>query len=686
MLSFLSTAVNIAIIWSGTNITIPLNDSLEPYKAIPEATLYIDDKAVEDPEMYYEYEVNHTRFSVVRTSAVGTYTIGYRAYFPTYGMSSTEMIKFIVVENEKPFLSVDDITINVGSKVPDLISYVTYYDNYDDVSELKLSIDSSLINPNIVGSYPVRYKVVDKSKNESELIKNVNVVDKIAPTIQSIKPIELEFKSKFNYHDYFKITDNYDQVLNITFDDKYVNYQKPGIYELTVIAKDQSLNTSSKIVNVSIIDNSKPNLRLKYNEITINYLQKLTIEELRSYIIDVSDNLSELNEHHVDITSYVDSERLGTYEVIYEVFDEVGTSTKEILKVHVKDRIKPKLTIIKSLTLSLNDLEPYILDYILPSDNYDDALDINVTTSGKIDMSKVGQYRLLVTLKDTSKNEITYPLVFSVKDLISPTIKQSNEIVITDFLKPNLETYFIISDNYDKNINIDFDDTKVDYQTPGIYDLIVTIFDQSRNENKLVTEVKVLDTSAPELILTNKEIFVSFDQTYNLLDYVDQINDNYDKNLTLDNIVITSNIIDGVIGRYNVTYTISDSSLNKISENLTFIIGDYVAPVIKVDYIEINKDDNFDYKKYAKALDNYDGDITDQISFSPNYIPTSIPGTYEAIFYVHDSAGNYAEQKVVITVRDTPKQQDYVIYVSVGVVIAIICGTYYFVSKRKVKF
>src|SRR5690554_6838832 len=102
MLSFLMVFTNVAITWFNITVDIPLGESLNNYKENPYATLMIDNKKINDPLMYYEYEVNHTTFSVINTNYVGKYHVDYRVHFPTYGFSSDQKITFNVYDDIKP--------------------------------------------------------------------------------------------------------------------------------------------------------------------------------------------------------------------------------------------------------------------------------------------------------------------------------------------------------------------------------------------------------------------------------------------------------------------------------------------------------------------------------------------------------------------------------------------------------
>ena len=85
-------------------IHIPVGDNIEAYKYLPEAVLYMDDAPVSDRLMYYEYEINSVRVCRGCDTYIGTYTVWYRAHFPTLGFESDIPITFIVYDHLKPVI------------------------------------------------------------------------------------------------------------------------------------------------------------------------------------------------------------------------------------------------------------------------------------------------------------------------------------------------------------------------------------------------------------------------------------------------------------------------------------------------------------------------------------------------------------------------------------------------------
>ena len=67
---------------------------------------------------------------------------------------------------------------------------------------------------------------------------------------------------------------------------------------------------------------------------------------------------------------------------------------------------------------------------------------------------------------------------------------------------------------------------------------------------------------------------------------------------------------------------------------------------------------------------------------NPSFIPLNQPGYYEVLFYVHDTSGNYAETKVLLTVEALNDVMDYIYFIFGGLI--LIGGVIiYFVYVKK---
>ncbi|MBN3490810.1 DUF5011 domain-containing protein [Acholeplasma equirhinis] len=685
MFQMLVAMITISISWQNTLVIVPLYSSIENYKEIPYATLYMDGKEAFDPNMYYEFGVGTTNLRIISTNVVGEYHVDYRVFFPLYGFSSEETITFKVVDEIKPIITGDDeIVLEVGSKAPDFKSLIEYKDNYDKKEDLAVTVDSSLLNMNALGDYRITYKVKDKSQNITYFFQNIKVVDRTSPVVVQKGDVEIEVNEDINITKYFGFSDNYDKIFKTELIDDLVDYSKVGYYTATLKVYDQSDNVATINFTVKIKDQTAPIIKLKTKELNLNYQTDINEINFKDYIQTVYDNYDDISIDDVMISYDIDSNFLGSYQVKYEVWDSNLQKGEITLNVNIKDLEVPKVSLKEAIIVDVNTLEPYLLDYLIIEDNFDSLEKITSSITGKVSMDKIGEYRLVATIKDTSKNETVFPVIVKVVDREAPSLNVPNTLEVTNFKRPDYTKLITTKDNYDKDIVLTIYDDEINYEVVGHYILKIDAKDQSDNITTRYINLEIIDNIAPEIILKNQNIYVSYlDNKIDFSLYIDKIYDGYDKSLSYSDVKIIHTINFERLGLYEVIYQLEDSSHNIGEATLYVHIVDYDQPVLDVKPITIKQNQSFDYRNYVSAYDLYDGDLTDKVRVSPSFIPTSIPGIYEVVFYVHDQSGNLSEVKSTVTVLYKNPWVDYVYY-GLGLGIVVLGGYlfYYFYNKR----
>ena len=121
-----------------------------------------------------------------------------------------------------------------------------------------------------------------------------------------------------------------------------------------------------------------------------------------------------------------------------------------------------------------------------------------------------------------------------------------------------------------------------------------------------------------------------------------------------DDIEISSNIDNTKVGKYEVTYKVNYKFKYKDIKRIVKVI-DNIAPELTLNgenEVEVYQNSPF-YDQGAKAIDNYDGDISDQISVEGD-IDTSKIGKYEIFYSITDFSGNKSEIKRTVNVVEVP--------------------------------
>lgn len=143
------------------------------------------------------------------------------------------------------------ITINVFEEL-DLLSLVEVDDNYDELSLEDLIITEN-INFDIVDVYIVIYEIKDNSGNKAKEELKVFVKDLTPPEIY-VEDLTIKQNESLDFLMHVKVDDNYSSPNNISLKIVYnnVDFNRPGKYNVTFEAIDESGNHNHKTITVRI--------------------------------------------------------------------------------------------------------------------------------------------------------------------------------------------------------------------------------------------------------------------------------------------------------------------------------------------------------------------------------------------------------------------------------------------------
>ena len=180
----------------------------------------------------------------------------------------------------------------------------------------------------------------------------------------------------------------------------------------------------------------------------------------------------------------------------------------------------------------------------------------------------------------------------------------------------------------------------------GNYTVTYNVSDAAGNAATQVTRtVNVTGDETNPVITLTGDVTVTIEVGTDYTDAGATAIDNSDGNLT-SSIVTVSTVNTAIIGSYTVTYNVSDTAGNAATQvTRTVNVVDTTVPVITLSgdatvtiwvgavYTDAG----------ATATDNYDGDITNNITIV-NSVDTSVVGSYTVTYNVSDAAENPATQ------------------------------------------
>ncbi|MEO9511096.1 MAG: immunoglobulin-like domain-containing protein [Flavobacteriaceae bacterium] len=290
---------------------------------------------------------------------------------------------------------------------------------------------------------------------------------------------------------------------------------------------------------------------------------------------DISDN--------IEITSTVDIDVPGSYEVTYSVSDAAENTTsviREVIIVGEPDATAPEITIIGENPLTIDQYSEYIEQGAVALDDTDGNITDNIVITGEVDVNVPGSYEVTYTVPDEAGSSASIIREVIVEDTTAPeiTIIGDNPLTIKQYSEYT-ELGATAFDNTDGDISDRIEITStVALNVAGSYEVTYSVSDAAGNATSIIREVIVEDTTAPEITILGDNPLTITLRAYTELGAT--AFDDTDGDIS-DRIEITSTVVLNVPGSYEVTYSVSDAAGNSTSSAREVIVP---APV----YLDAN--------------------------------------------------------------------------------------------------
>lgn len=227
--------------------------------------------------------------------------------------------------------------------------------------------------------------------------------------------VELEIASSFDAMSYVEKI-NHCQKEDIKVDESQVNVEKLGTYSVVYKVKDKEY-----VMNVKVVDTVAPTFDVKNLDIDLG--MEVNVESLVENIKDQTQTKTYFKEDY-------SFDKEGKQDIFIIVEDESGNQSerKAIVNV-VRDQEKPTLLGLKDFSVYKDQKIDY-LKGIKAKDNRDPQPEVKVDSS-HVNLSKVGTYEVIYTVKDRSNNENKYKQKVIVKERKNvQTIGQNSHKVV----------------------------------------------------------------------------------------------------------------------------------------------------------------------------------------------------------------------------------------------------------------
>ena len=204
----------------------------------------------------------------------------------------------------------------------------------------------------------------------------------------------------------------------------------------------------------------------------------------------------------VKVKNKINKNKLGTYEVIYEV-KIAGINFKQIRKVKISDNEKPKITLKGDKKVSICPHAEYKEEGYSATDNYDGDLTKKVKITKKDNI-------ITYLVKDTAGNTTKVKRTIVKEDKTAPVITLKQGSTITLYLNETWkEPGYTAIDNCDSDITNKVETSgNVNTKKLGTYKITYSVTDEAGNVAKIERTVKVVNRPVAD---GSSIIYLTFD-------------------------------------------------------------------------------------------------------------------------------------------------------------------------------
>ena len=417
------------------------------------------------------------------------------------------------------------------------------------------------------------------------------------------------------------------------------------------------------VANEQLTINTNPIIKMNENsyiEINEGETLQLTLDNLKEKGLQIEDaEKDEVTLEVKDVNDKIIKEFKGTEEGVYDLYitatDSFGGKS-ETLKVQVKvNAVDQGPTITKDgnelKDVSINAGEAFdLMAGVKAVDINGNSVDVKVTSDDvlNLDPEEDAKYTITYTASDSHGRTTVKTITLSVKANKAPVIKGVTDHTLT------------VGDSFDpkKNVTVEDEDddielvveSNVNTKIAGVYKVIYSATD-SGNKTTRVQSVVIVNPKASLInsipVINAEDKVIQLGEEFKELDGV-TASDKEEGNITENIKVIKNEVNINVSGKYEVTYSVTDSQGASAIKTIVITVNE--PPVINATDKVIKVGESFEPLSGVTATDKEDGKIT-EIEVIKNTVDTKTPGEYEVTYKVKDNNGGEATKTIKVTVK-----------------------------------
>ena len=540
----------------------------------------------------------------VDSNKPGTYELKYDVKDSAGNEAVTITRTVVVVDTASPVITLigeATVRVEVGGAYEEL--GVTAKDSVDGNLTSKVKVTGK-VDVKKVGEYQLKYTVSDAAGNAAvEKIRTVLVGDTERPIISLKGNPEITIEAGDVYNDAGAVaTDVGDGDLSEAIKvSGEVDSNKPGTYELKYDVKDSAGNEAVTFTRtVIVVDTTPPVITLVGESI-------VTVEVGSDYEDQgtvANDSVDGDLTSKVKVTGKVDVQKVGKYQLKYNVEDASGNAAKELVRnVLVGDTGRPIISLRGDSNTTIEAGSIYEDAGAQAIDTGDGDLSSKIEVVSTVNTDKIGEYTVTYTVSDSSGNEaVEVKRVVKVVDTTTPVITMLGSAAKTVEAKSvYIDEGATAVDTHDEALVVTSVST-VNTDVVGSYTVIYNVSDASGNAAvPVIRKVIVVDTTSPVITLVGEAI-VRVEVGNDYKDQGATAKDSVDGDLT-SQIKVTGKVDVKKAGEYQLKYNVYDAAGNKSVELTRMVIVE--TAIIKTIHIEKYNSVPFWFKFKSKKEKSY---------------------------------------------------------------------------------
>ncbi len=581
------------------------------------------------------------------------------------GNSTTDTATITINDTISPtFTLASSYDLYIGQDGSDTVTTSMIVTNADD----NCSIDSlyiigdSIFDCSETGTRTLQVRLKDVNGNETTKSISIVAKDSLAPDSLGVQDFTIYLNASgaatLSADSVVLYTSDNCSVTDTTLSQTSFDCTNLGSNSITVTISDPSSNTTTKTLNVEVLDTIKPN-SLVVQDIT-RYLDSSGSDTISVFDVYVS-SADNCGVTQIEVSdSIFNCSNVGTVDVVVSISDASGNTITDTATITYLDTLAPfDVVLNKTIDLYLDMGNANLEKDSVVVQAFDNCgiQDTTLSQTG-FTCSDVGSLnKVYITLTDIYGNAYNDSILVLVYDTTKPEV-----------ITKTKDTVYLDANGLATMIAADIDSASFDYC--GIQSMIIdvtnfscinanktinvtlTVTDVNGNTSTGTTPVLVLDTVKPILALKNVSAFIDADgdDTITVYDVDDGVYDNcaLKRRWLSDSVLSCANL-----GTNTITFYAEDVNGNIDSATFTVNVQDTVAPSITVQnttiYIDTAGGAKLEQSMVVLLIDDNCG--VDTVVLSKDSFDLTNVGPNNVTVTITDKSGNSTDEVVVVTVE-----------------------------------